>query len=110
MTEKNLPQTLPSVETEQQTASAEMYQIVLLDDDDHTAEYVVEMMATLFQIGRERAEYIVLEVDGTGRSVVKICTLHEALEGRDAILAYGPDHRLPHSFSSMRARVEPVID
>lgn len=110
MTEKNLPQTLPYADTEQETASAEMYQIVLLDDDDHTADYVVEMMANLFQIDRERAVHIVLEVDGTGRSTVKICTLHEALEGRDAILAYGPDPRLAHSFSSMRARVEPVIE
>ena len=44
------PTTLPEtdVEQEQQTQRQPPYNVILLNDDDHTYEYVIEMLKALF--------------------------------------------------------------
>ena len=47
--------------------------VVLLDDDDHTYDYVVEMLVKLFFKTVEEAYRHAVEVDSTGRTVVMTC-------------------------------------
>ncbi len=85
-----------------------MYRVVLLDDNDHTYDYVIEMLQRIFIFSMEQAWRHAEEVDHQGRTVLMACTLGEAEFGRDQIHAYGPDPRLPRSQGSMSAVVEPV--
>lgn len=98
----------PEIEKEQVEQLAPSYNVVLLDDDDHTYDYVIEMLQKLFLTSKEKAFRHAVEVDSTGRTIVITCGLAEAEFGRDQIQAYGPDWRMPRSKSSMRAVVEPA--
>ena len=86
---------------------APLYNVVLLDDDEHTYEYVVEMLEKLFACRRSDAWNHAVEVDNTGRTIVMTCELPAAEFGRDQIHAYGADWRMPNSKGSMSAIVEP---
>jgi ATP-dependent Clp protease adaptor protein ClpS len=84
------------------------YRVVLLDDNDHTYDYVIEMLQRIFVFSLEQAWRHAEEVAHRGRTVLMSCTLGEAEFGRDQIHAYGPDPRLSRSTGSMSAVVEPA--
>ena len=54
---------------------APLYHVVLLDDDDHTYEYVIEMLIKLFACSESSAWNHAVEVDNTGRTIVITCEL-----------------------------------
>jgi len=80
----------------------------LLDDDDHTYEYVIEMLMRLFMKTEAEAYQHAVEVDSTGRTIIITCELAEAEFARDQIHGYGPDWRMPRSKGSMSAIIEPA--
>ncbi len=100
--------TTPNIELTGQDAKSPLYRVVLLDDDDHTYDYVIEMLKKLFIFTSEQALRHAQEVDATGRTTLITCELPQAEFGRDQVHAYGPDWRLPRSKGSMSAIVEPV--
>jgi ATP-dependent Clp protease adaptor protein ClpS len=102
--------TLSPPETRQEHTEelAPLYNVVLLDDDDHTYDYVIEMLQKLFLHSEAEAYQHAVEVDTTGRTVVITCGLAEAEFGRDQVHAYGPDWRMPKSKGSMKAIIEPT--
>src|SRR5215210_867314 len=85
-----------------------LYNVVLLDDDEHTYDYVIEMLQKLFLVTKDDAYRHAVEVDTIGRTVVITCELSEAEFGRDQIHAFGADWRMPQCKGSMRAVVEPA--
>jgi ATP-dependent Clp protease adaptor protein ClpS len=87
-----------------------LYRVVLLDDDDHTYDYVVEMLQKILILTLDEAFRHAVEVDVTGRTSVLTCHLPEAEYARDQIHAYGRDWRMPKSQGSMSALVEPVAE
>lgn len=87
-----------------------LYRVVLLDDDDHTYDYVIEMLQKIFIFSTDQAYRHAEEVDTSGRTVLITCALPEAEFAREQIHAYGPDWRLPSSKGSMSAVVEPACD
>jgi len=98
----------PEVEKQKQDELAPLYNVVLLDDDEHTYDYVIEMLQKLFLCSEADAFRHAVEVDTSGRTIVITCQLAEAEFGRDQIHAYGPDWRMPKSTGSMKALVEPA--
>ncbi len=86
------------------------YHVVLLDDDDHTYEYVIEMLGKLFGHNKNKAYMMAREVDTTGRVIVDTTTKERAELKRDQIHAYGADWRLKRCKGSMRATIEPAPD
>ena len=97
---------LPEVKKRTEDERAPLYNVVLLDDDEHTYDYVIEMLQKLFAMSAPQAFNHAREVDSTGRTVVMTCELPEAEFGRDQIHAYGADWRMPKSKGSMSAIVE----
>ena len=85
-----------------------LYHVVLLDDDDHTYDYVVEMLVKIFRLTETVAFRHAVEVDTEGRTVVLTCPLEEAQRKRDEIHAYGADPRLERSKGPMSAIIEPA--
>ncbi|MDE3195641.1 MAG: ATP-dependent Clp protease adaptor ClpS [Acidobacteriota bacterium] len=100
--------TKPGAEAAGQEVKSPLYRVVLLDDDDHTYDYVIEMLQKIFIFSGEQALRHAQEVDAMGRTVLMTCELPEAEFGRDQIHGYGPDWRLPRSRGSMSAVVEPA--
>ena len=100
--------TKPGLELTGKEVKSPLYRVVLLDDDDHTYDYVIEMLQKIFIFTGEQALRHAQEVDARGRTVLITCELPEAEFGRDQIHAYGPDWRLARSKGPMSAVVEPA--
>jgi ATP-dependent Clp protease adaptor protein ClpS len=102
------PTILPDAETAEREDLTPLFHVVLLDDDDHTYDYVVEMLCKLFVLTPEVAFRHAVEVDTTGRTIVMTCERAQAEFGRDQIHGYGADPRMPRSKGSMSAVIEPA--
>ena len=100
--------TTPQFESTGEPAKNPLYRVVLLDDDDHTYDYVIEMLQKIFIFTAEQALQHAQEVDSMGRTVLITCELPEAEFARDQVHGYGRDWRLPRSKGSMSAIVEPA--
>jgi len=103
---------LPSLASETENIEEEqhgrLYHVVLLDDDEHTYDYVIEMLQKLFFQPLEVALQHAIEVDTTGRTVVITCERPEAEFARDQIQAFGADRRMAKSKGSMSAILVPA--
>jgi len=84
------------------------YHVVLLDDNEHTYDYVIDMLRVLFGHPRSQAYLLARQVDRSGRAIV--CTTHRerAELKREQIVSYGCDVRIASSRGSMRAVIEPA--
>ena len=85
-----------------------LYNVVLLDDNDHSYDYVIEMLCALFFMGPVTAFQHAVEVDTKGRTIVLTCDREAAEFGRQQIHNYGADPRMERSQGSMSAIVERV--
>lgn len=105
-----LPETSKRVKEQRQEKIKHQppYNVILLNDDDHTYIYVIRMLGQLFGHPEERAFQMAKEVDTQGRVIVATTTLEHAELKRDQIHAFGADPDLPRSKGSMSAELEPA--
>jgi ATP-dependent Clp protease adaptor protein ClpS len=99
---------LPEVEDETFEKLQPLYHVILLNDEDHTYDYVVEMLEKIFGMSETTAFSHAVEVDTKGTTILLTCELEKAELKRDQVHAYGPDWRLARSLGSMAAIVEPA--
>jgi ATP-dependent Clp protease adaptor protein ClpS len=102
------PKARPKASTRPKPKQLPPYNVVLLDDDDHSYEYVIEMLGVIFAYEVEKAFKLAKEVDENGRVIVLTTHREHAELKRDQILAFGADARLARSKGSMGAIIEPA--
>ena len=102
------PVVRPKEKQEDRTKKQPPYHVVLLNDDDHTYEYVIQMLKTLFGHPEPLGQKMATEVDTRGRVIVDTTTRERAELKRDQIHAFGPDPRIPRCQGSMSAAIEPA--
>jgi ATP-dependent Clp protease adaptor protein ClpS len=93
------PQTKPETDTDTPVP----WNVVLLDDEVHSFEYVIKMMQELFGHTKQKAELIAQTVDREKRAVCLTTHKEHAELKRDQILAYGHEQLGP-----MSAIIEPA--
>jgi ATP-dependent Clp protease adaptor protein ClpS len=101
-------QTATDTRTRPTTEQPKSWNVVLLDDDDHSYEYVIRMMQELFAHPVERAFKIAQIVDKDKRAVCLTTHKEHAELKRDQILAFGRDPVTATSRGSMSAIIEPA--
>ena len=84
-----------------------LYHVVLLDDDEHTYDYVVRMLCSLFHYPAREAFAMAREVDTTGRVVVATTHRERAELKCEQIIGFGADPLILTSRGSMGAYIEP---
>lgn len=84
------------------------YNVVLLDDQAHTFEYVIEILGKVFQYDREKSLKMAHELNDTKRVIIWTGPLEHAEFKRDQIHSCGKDWRISHCKGAMTAIVEPV--
>lgn len=87
-------------------ALARLYHLVLLDDDDHSYHYVIEMLGRILGYESEKAYALACIVDSEGRVTIETGDHERLTRHQEQIHAYGPDPRIPHCKGSMSAVVE----
>jgi ATP-dependent Clp protease adaptor protein ClpS len=102
--------TLPQkhVEEEEKVKRQPPYNVILLNDDDHTYEYVIAMLQKLFGYPPEKGYQMAKEVDTSGRVIVLTTSREHAELKRDQIHAFGADPLLARCKGSMSAMIEPA--
>jgi ATP-dependent Clp protease adaptor protein ClpS len=100
--------TRPQEKKEQKTEGLPPYNVVLLDDNDHSFEYVIRMLNKIFGHPPEKGYQMAIKVHTTGRVVVATTHLEHAELKRDQIHTFGPDPLIPRCKGSMSATVEPA--
>ncbi len=98
----------PKTDPRQKPEQLPPYNVVLLNDDEHTYEYVIQMLGSVFAFPPERGFQVAKKVDEAGRAIV--LTTHKELAElkREQIIAYGTDHRISTCKGSMSAIIEPA--
>jgi ATP-dependent Clp protease adaptor protein ClpS len=85
-----------------------LWNVVLLDDDDHTYDYVIDMLGRVFGHGIERCMLMAVEVDTTGRVIVFTGHRELAELKLQQIRTQGADFRIAHCSGAMTALLEPA--
>lgn len=85
-----------------------MWNVVLLNDDDHSYEYVIKMVQQLFHHPLEKAFIIAQTVDTAGRAVCLTTHKEHAELKRDQVHAFGPDRLIASCKGAMSAVIEPA--
>ena len=85
-----------------------LYNIVLWNDDDHSYDYVINMLKSLFGYPTEKGFQLAQTVDKTGKAVLLTTTREYAEFKQEQIHAFGPDHGIAKCFGAMTATVEPA--
>jgi ATP-dependent Clp protease adaptor protein ClpS len=98
----------PELDEYSEEQREKLYHVIILNDDEHSFDYVIEMLQSVLAMSYADAMAHTIEADTTGSSVVRTCGLTEAEKKRDLIHAYGPDWRMPNSRGSVTALVEPA--
>ena len=81
---------------------------MILNDEEHSYDYVIDLLIKLFRHPLPKAEALTVEIDTTGRAIVY--TTHKELAElkRDQVIAYGPDPHMEISKGPLRCYVEPA--
>ncbi len=85
-----------------------LWNVVILDDDDHTYEYVIKLVQTLFGHPLESAFELAKTVDRVGRAICM--TTHKELAELkvEQVRGFGADPMLATSAGSMSVLMEPA--
>ena len=102
--------TAPKDKTDRSTKTRRQppYHVIILNDEEHTFEYVIEMLAKVFGHSLSIAETLTWRVHNTGRAIV-LTTHKELAELKcEQVLSYGPDPRMSISKGPIGCYIEPA--
>jgi ATP-dependent Clp protease adaptor protein ClpS len=103
-----VPEKKTRTQEEEKVKRQPPYHVILLNDDDHSFDYVIAMMQKLFGYPKEKGYQIAYEVHTRGRAIVTTTTKEHAELKRDQIHAFGPDKYIARCKGSMSATIEPA--
>lgn len=103
-----MPTALPETRPETDTRTPVPWNVVLLNDESHTYEYVIRMMQRLFGHSLEKALAIAHAVDTQGRAICLTTHKEHAELKREQVRAFGPDPLMAESAGPMSAVIEPA--
>jgi ATP-dependent Clp protease adaptor protein ClpS len=95
---------VPSTETKRQPP----YNVIILNDEEHTFLYVIELLMKLFGHPQGTSFELTLKIHNTGRAVVYTTHKEKAELKRDQVLGYGPDPRMAISKGPLGCYIEPA--
>lgn len=96
--------TAPSVRAE----NPWLWNVVLFDSDEHTFEYVIEMLAKVFGYAPRRGLALARVIDAEGRSVVLTTHREHAELKAEQVRSFGPDDRVASCRSALHVVLEPA--
>ncbi len=105
---RSKPKTKLAARTDSETKHLPPYHVIVLNDEVHTFEYVIELLCKIFAHPVDTAKEMTWRIHNTGRAIV--LTTHKELAElkRDQVLAYGPDPRMSNSNGPLDCYIEPA--
>jgi len=100
----------PEVVEETKTRRLPPYNVVILNDEEHTFEYVIDLLIKLFAHALPVAEKLTWEIHNRGRAVVYTTHKEKAELKREQVVTYGADPRMSSSKGPLGCYIEPAGD
>src|SRR5476649_1597468 len=97
------PQVVPKDKKDEKTKRQPPYNVILLNDDDHSVQYVVTLCQKIFGYPVEKGLQIAFEVHKTGRSIIWTGARELAELKQEQIHTIGPDPLVMSCKGSMSA-------
>jgi len=91
-----------------QTRKQPPYNVIVLNDEEHTFDYVIEMLTKLFAHSLPVATELTWQVHLLGRAIVYTTHKEKAELKREQVLAYGADPRMSKSKGPLGCYIEPA--
>ena len=82
--------------------------MIILNDEEHTFDYVIELLTKLFRHPLKAAVELTWRIHLSGRAVVYTTHKEKAELKRDQVLAYGADPRMDISKGPLGCYIEPA--
>lgn len=100
----------PKSRTHEETSTRKLppYHVIVLNDEEHTFEYVIDLLTKLFAHSLTTAEALTWKIHNSGRAVVYTTHKEKAELKRDQVLSYGPDPRMSISKGPLGCYIEPA--
>ena len=97
-----------ATESSSQTRQQPPYNVIVLNDEEHTFEYVIELLTKLFKHSLLMAEKLTWQIHNSGRAIV-LTTHKELAELKcEQVREYGPDPRMSISKGPLGCYIEPA--
>ena len=103
-------ETQPRAKTAVQTRTKQLppYHVIILNDEEHTFDYVIELLTKLFGHPLKAAVELTWRIHLAGRAVVYTTHKEKAELKCEQVLSYGPDPRMSGSKGSLGCYIEPA--
>ncbi len=103
------PDVQTDAEPERATKRLPPYNVVIHNDEEHTFEYVIDVLLKIFKHPLPRAKELTWRIHTTGRAIV--FTTHKELAElkRDQVITFGPDAWSQGTTGALRCHVEPAV-
>ena len=98
----------PIVETIQKTILSKQWNVILLNDDDHSFEYVIELLIDIFHYDVQKAIEMTHKINDTGQGIVDVTTKERAELKQEQVHGRGADPRIAHSAGAVTCVIEPA--
>ena len=95
-------------ETDTTTRLIPPWHVILLNDDDHSYDYVIMMLMQIFGFPPTRGMKHAEEVDSAGRTILITTSQEHAELKQEQIHAFGADPFIKHCKGSMSCEIEPA--
>ena len=106
VTTQTAPRSTTAVDTH--TKRLPPYHVIILNDEEHTFDYVIELLTKLFRHPLKAAIELTWRIHLSGRAVVYTTHKEKAELKRDQVLGYGPDPRMDISKGPLGCYIEPA--
>ncbi len=103
-----LPDTKSSTKGENDAKYLPPYNVVILNDEEHTFDYVIELLTKLFRHPLAVAKDLTWAIHNKGLAVVYTTHKEKAELKCEQVLSYGPDPRMEISKGPLRCYIEPA--
>lgn len=108
VTTQTAPRSKTALEEETRTKKLPPYHVIILNDEEHTFDYVIELLTKLFAHPLQTAIELTWRVHLSGRAVVYTTHKEKAELKRDQVLSYGADPRMSISKGPLGCYIEPA--
>jgi ATP-dependent Clp protease adaptor protein ClpS len=108
VTTQTEPHSKTAIEQKTRTKKLPPYNVIILNDEEHTFDYVIELLTKLFAHPLQTAIQLTWRIHLSGRAVVYTTHKEKAELKRDQVLSYGADPRMSISKGPLGCYIEPA--
>jgi ATP-dependent Clp protease adaptor protein ClpS len=108
VTTSTAPRSKTEADPSTQSRRQPPYNVVIMNDEEHTFEYVIDLLVKLFRHSLPTAEGLTWRIHSAGRAIVYTTHKEKAELKRDQVLGWGPDPRMSISKGPLGCYIEPA--